>query len=728
MFEAEKSGEYEPVKIRKRERNHANGEYAGNGSEAANGTESTEAEWEEDRISEEGAVWPLRQGRIVDWPCFYALMIHVHNTVNPPFHTPIMLIAEPVWTVKEREKVTQFFFEKFKVPAFTIVDAAVAASWAFSLPTAVVVDVGHGKADVSCITDFVVQEVGRSLAVPGCGGEALTEHLAEILKGRKGFTRAVCEQLKKSAICEILPSETDLPSYDTTVTEPPANPAAAASTGADGLAPGQRKPSVAGELPRGPGPDTQVGEEQNLDADDDGVLDIASIVTGGNMQDYLAQKEREKQERAAAKQQKKAGEVPQAAVNRPARLPNNKRTRNTFIYEDFELHDAMKKAGMDSRGMANMQSALDEGPNKRQKTPEATTAGVDKPVEVAPLQVEAAADTSPIGGFKREIEVGLERFQAASGGMLDRLADAIFRTVQCCSEVNKRSELWDSLIIVGNGAKIRGFKEALLHTLQAKYIISPSSATMFTSELPSSFSTPLATGTNTPRLGLHNQPPHTSGANPLLMAATTAQNPHLPPAPSTLPQHTLAYSSHTSHAQSPTSIRLARIPDYFPEWKEAGYDEATFLGAQVCGKVLFMVDGGMSKGYMTRTDYNEQGPMGIHEITIPVVTDCLNVNVRKGKWSFAAADSGRCVLRQMAALYESVNDARTSEVLYIMVSSCNMVKMDFRLSSGGDKCTVKLTALQVARKAACSSTGCGTRRSSSEWIMNGSKGHLELTA
>nr|POF13277.1 swi/snf and rsc complexes subunit arp9 [Quercus suber] len=617
MFEAEKAGEYEPVKIRKRQKETVDGkEQNGTSNDAADATESTDVEWEEDHISEEGAVWPLRKGRIVDWPCFYALMSHIHTTVNPPFHTPIMLIAEPVWTIKEREKVTQFFFEKFKVPAFTIVDAAVAASWAFSLPTAIVVDVGHDKADVSCITDFVVQEIGRSSAVPGCGGEAMTGHLAELLKGRKGFSRAVCEQLKRSPICEVLPADAELPSYDAPTTDAPANPAAAASTGADGLAPGQRKPSVAGELPRGPGPDTQVGEEQKSGTDDDGVLDIASIVTGGNMQDYLAQKEREKQEKAAAKQQKKAGEVQQSALNRPARLPNNKRTRNTFIYEDFELHDAMKKAGMDSQGMANMQSALDEGPNKRQKTPEPQSAGGEKAPEVALPQTESTTSTSPTGGFRREIEVGLERFQAASGGVLDRLADAIFRTVQNCSESNKRSELWDSLIIVGNGAKVRGFKEALVHTLQTKYIISPSSATMFTSELPSSFSTPLATGTNTPQPGPHNQLPHASGANPLLIAATTAQNPHLQSALSTLPQHALAYSTHTSHGQSPTSIKLAKMPDYFPEWKEAGYDEATFLGAQVCGKVLFMVDGGISKGYMTRTDYNEQGPMGIHEITL----------------------------------------------------------------------------------------------------------------
>lgn len=76
------------------------------------------------------------------------------------------------------------------------------------------------------------------------------------------------------------------------------------------------------------------------------------------------------------------------------------------------------------------------------------------------------------------------------------------------------------------------------------------------------------------------------------------------------------HSSHTSHAQTPTSIKMAKIPEYFPEWKEMGYEEAHFLGAQVAARVLFVVDAGASKGYMTRSDYNEQGPMGIHEVSL----------------------------------------------------------------------------------------------------------------
>lgn len=70
---------------------------------------------------------------------------------------------------------------------------------------------------------------------------------------------------------------------------------------------------------------------------------------------------------------------------------------------------------------------------------------------------------------------------------------------------------------------------------------------------------------------------------------------------------------HSSHGQTPTNVKFTKIGEYFPEWKEVGYDEAQFLGAQVMAKVLFVVDQGTSKGFMNRSDYNEMGPSGIVE-------------------------------------------------------------------------------------------------------------------
>ena len=63
---------------------------------------------------------------------------------------------------------------------------------------------------------------------------------------------------------------------------------------------------------------------------------------------------------------------------------------------------------------------------------------------------------------------------------------------------------------------------------------------------------------------------------------------------------------------------MAKLPEYFPEWKEVGSEEAVFLGAQVAAKMVFVVDGsvGQGRGWMSRGDYNEQGPSGVHEFSM----------------------------------------------------------------------------------------------------------------
>ena len=76
---------------------------------------------------------------------------------------------------------------------------------------------------------------------------------------------------------------------------------------------------------------------------------------------------------------------------------------------------------------------------------------------------EPAADKDAKG---QEIEVGIERFQAASGGLLEKIADAVYLAISSVEDVAKRSEVWDNLIVVGNGSKICGmFREQASKTL-----------------------------------------------------------------------------------------------------------------------------------------------------------------------------------------------------------------------------------------------------------------------
>ncbi|XHG06115.1 hypothetical protein AWENTII_009321 [Aspergillus wentii] len=640
MFPAEKEGEYEPYKIRERRHevkasngndapkedvemkdsesaqpgttntetaNNAEkpeGEVKNESAEGQEGNEESKQEtveeifYEEDVTSDEGAICPMENGRIVDWPCFFAHLTHIYNTLSPPFHTPIMLIAEPVWSARDREAITQFVFEKFKAPAFCLMDSALAICYGYGTATATVVDLGKGKVDVTAVTDFMVNEHGRGIALEGCGGDYMTDRLVELL-GSKGFTREMCEQLKRSNITEILPAGTPLPGAAATARQG-ANPAAAASTGAqDGSAPGE-------SIPRGPGDGTQTGPEGgNGEDEDEGVLDVAAIVSG-NTSEFLASREKDK---ATTKK----GSVDQ--TGKPIRLPNSKREKASYQLEEFARLEPEKNAS--------------PGPERYVRQ-------------------------------KRDIEVGVERFLSAtprqktlgrlSGGILEDIAAQIHHTILAVPDATKRSELWDSLIIVGNGSKIKGFTQSLLATITQKYVLSPS-ASIFTSEIPSNFSTPLPTGgSNTPtpvgQSGLM-QTPTGPGVNPLLVAATHANNPAAPNMPPGTPVIDPAATAHyrsTGHSQTPNSVKTLRPPEYFSEWKEQsnsnapgasgnggnaggaggagapgsagtghGMEEAVFLGAQVASKVIFILDQGLSKGFMSRVEYNENGPSAIHE-------------------------------------------------------------------------------------------------------------------
>ena len=165
-------------------------------------------------------------------------------------------------------------------------------------------------------------------------------------------------------------------------------------------------------------------------------------------------------------------------------------------------------------------------------------------------------------------------------------------------------------------------------TLNRRYLISPSNATIFTSGIPSNFSTPAPTGANTPMP--QHQPSHqASGVNPLLLAATHAQNHALGAASGAASLHPSA--AHTPGAttpgafrkelyvgrpgQTPTSIRTAKAPEYFSEWKDWGTEEFEYLGAQVLAHNIYIgPDPTAEKDFVTRDVYNSKGPRAIHGV------------------------------------------------------------------------------------------------------------------
>lgn len=545
----------------------------------------------DDPYIEATAVYPLKSGRIENWSCFFALLAHIYRMMNPNFQTPVMVVAQPCWTLRDKEIITQYFFETFSIPAITVLDSALAAAWGFGVQSACVVDVGLDKCDVTAITDYVVNDIGRGVAIEGCGGSALTSRLREELEKHKDKYKAIgklediAEQLKKSHICEILPPSAALPGQTTTGPVQHSNPLVSASTGLT-----SKDNNAAQVVPAMP----NLNDNTNEPEEDEGVLDVASIVAQSNAAEIIAKREREKAEKDAKKK------AATAEVPKPVRLRNSEKFKASFHFEEIIPADTTSENGALSR--------------KR----------------------------------KREVEVGPERFMSAApsndslDGVLDRIAGAVHSTIMSVPDISARSSLWENLIIIGNGSRIRGFNNALIELLATRYTLSPSNATIFTSELPSNFSTPVPTGgTNTPIPGQGNHPGShvSSGVNPLLVAATknmmqpAAQQHHhlqVPGQPPSMSQHlhpggsafpgpgmeALQHHSYRGISQSPTSQpKTVKPPDYFPEWKDpsaAGMEEASFLGAQVAAKVAFIVDQGVSKGFLTRSEYNELGPEGIH--------------------------------------------------------------------------------------------------------------------
>ncbi|KAI1322285.1 actin-like ATPase domain-containing protein [Xylariaceae sp. FL0255] len=618
MFKDDQTNEYRPYFTYKRKKADALDEW----------------EYVEDRDSVEGAIYPLQGGRIVNMAAFLAFIDHVHGTLTTTFHnTPIILMASPQWTRPDQETITRYIFEKTRTPAFCLLHSAVAAQYGLKWPNMTVVDIGYEKVDITCIYDFSIvshKHIGFPSPIRDIsGGEIFTQKLYSLLKD-KGFTYDMAEQLKKSPICEVLPYRSDLPHLmelptETTVTTSQPAPDA---------------PTVNEAAPVAATFDGENDDMNGAKDTDDGVLDVANIVTSGNTREFLAKREKEKAEKAKSKKHGK-GQDPEPAAAKAARLPNSKRTTNTFHYEVLE-HEDVQVPIPNGNGVPKVDAVPPPVASDAAATAETTatateTATASDAVKIEPKpagengqangSAEGTTSTEPVKyaterrtkRVRKDIEVGLERFLFANRYEIDRIVDMIYRAIQSIPEMHMRQPCWDSLVFVGNGVRIRGLKENIMQTLNARYLISPSTATIFTSELPSNMATPSGTGSQTPTGSFTGQMPTTSSVNPLLQAATTASLsvPQMQ-LPGSLPgSHAGGASHHHTHAQTPTSIKLAALPGYLAEWTKNGFEEAMFLGAMIAGRIVYTVHmdaqsaEAQRQSSLHRVDYNEMGPKGI---------------------------------------------------------------------------------------------------------------------
>ncbi|KAH7167840.1 hypothetical protein DER46DRAFT_646935 [Fusarium sp. MPI-SDFR-AT-0072] len=613
-----------------------------------NGVE--EEEWLEDVDEDEGAVYPIEAGRIVNMSALLAFLDHVHGLLTTTYHnTPIMLMASPQWTRPDCETIARYVFENTRTPALCIIHSGIATQYGLKWPNMTVVDIGYQKVDVTAIHDGrVVNHMDVSASDADgeiSGGEVFTKSLLKLLEN-KGFNHDMAEQLKKSNICEVLPyvaTEENLMELPTENT-----------AGATGGQPASTIAEAATKAPEAPKPtDNGDADEGNGSPEDDGVLDVAAIVTSGQTKEFLAKKEKEKEK---GKGGRKKGEKDAEGAAKAARLPNSKRTHNTFFYEEIiqeevpppsKEKETVEPTTTTTNGNGTTEAPKPEGEtNGAQPQGDNTAAPAPAPTTETPAteapkpeqtqepaqSIEPKPDAQPTTEtpekrpkrIRRDVEVGLERFTFAQRREIDRIVNAIYRTVQGIDDMYMRPPCWDNLVFVGNGARLRGLRENILQTLNARHLVSPSTATMFTSELPSNMATPTGTGAQTPT-GSFTGAPHqlsSSGVNPLLQAATTAaaagtaNNMVGTPQPAS---EAGGPTTHHFHSQTPTSIKTATLPNYLSEWTKNGFEESMFLGAQVAARIAFCLHSNMDAQTieaqrlmsLSRVDYNELGPKGI---------------------------------------------------------------------------------------------------------------------
>ncbi|KAK0701652.1 hypothetical protein B0T26DRAFT_734146 [Lasiosphaeria miniovina] len=686
MFKDDESDDWRPYRTYKRKKAVSTPSVSNGASNAtttatagatANGAAAKdEDEWEyvEDTDSVEGAVYPIRAGRIANMDAFLAFLDHVHGILTTTYHnTPIMLMASPQWTRPDCEAIARYIFEKTRTPALCLINSGIATQYGLKWPNMTVVDVGFEKVDVTCIYESQVVSHLDVGSYPGperdvSGGEVFTRKLASLLKA-KGFDYEMAEQLKKNPICEVLPYAPDTPEL-------------------------MELPADTGDGSKIVAPIADIDDGLNIDGkdvEDEGVLDVANIVVSGQTREFLAKKEKEKAERAKAGRKAKEREGNEAAAARTARLPNSKRPWNVFHYEELVTEEVPVAAPVPApapapapasipaiaptpAGIENSTTDVTMGDASGATTgtaPEAATA-TTAPIEgsaidvakpepsadqqqasvgseaVKPEEAKAEAPPAPAAPetaqltekqtkrVRRDIEIGIERFLFAERAEIDRIVTAIYRAVQGIENMYMRPYCWENIVFVGNGTRIRGLKDNIMQTLQARHLVSPSSATMFTSELPSNLGTPSGTGSQTPTgsfTGAPHQLPTTSSVNPLLQAATTASL-GIPGGPAAVAAAAAAAAnanapgsnagdassapSHHFHSQTPTTIKLAQLPTYLSEWTKNGFEEAMFLGAQVAARLAFCIHNLDVQGLesqrlmsLTRIDYNEHGPKAI---------------------------------------------------------------------------------------------------------------------
>lgn len=153
------------------------------------------------------------------------------------------------------------------------------------------------------------------------------------------------------------------------------------------------------------------------------------------------------------------------------------------------------------------------------------------------------------------LNVGKERFQGCND-LIDYLVFNIYHCLSRIPDLKKRQECYDNIIIIGQTSKIKGLKEKIIFKLLDNYVI--------------------------------------LSDNKLLQPQSQFRNDVRP-------------VDDNSITQVPRHLKLVPKIEYFSEWKKHGFEDCSFLGAQILSKQVF----NNSELSLTKETYQKSGPISI---------------------------------------------------------------------------------------------------------------------
>lgn len=216
-------------------------------------------------------IYPVASGSIVNEAAFNYILKMICKSVSPVdgLLPAVSLVACFSWTRRQMERITHYMFEEIGIPALSISLQGTVTSYAFATSDCLVIDIGQDKTEISAVTQFETNR--HASAIVNVGGNSVNAELSQILPQ---LSSEQIEDLKRSDIFEVL-SESQA--------------SVSAST----------------------------GHPNSLEDEDEGVVDIAAIVSSGNTREILERREKQMQ-----------GEI--------VEVSNFERSENTFIDRNGE--------------------------------------------------------------------------------------------------------------------------------------------------------------------------------------------------------------------------------------------------------------------------------------------------------------------------------------------------------------------------------------------------------